>query len=75
MNSECKGPEVGPCLSCLKNSKAASVVAAEWGRVKEEEIRTKKEWGAGGKSWEATWNIGSGNPWLYADMFFHSSRT
>lgn len=46
------------------------MVGAEWGRVKEEEIRTKKEWGAGGKSWEATWNMAQGTPGYMQTCFF-----
>ena len=28
-NSQCKGPEVGACLGCLRNSKEDSVARAE----------------------------------------------
>ena len=41
-NSKCKGPEVGTCLECLRNSKGASVAIPEGVKRKEVGMRSER---------------------------------
>lgn len=56
----------------FKEQEVGSAAGAEWGRVRQE-VRTKRE--EGGRDMGGLVEHGSGKPWLYSGMFFHSSGT
>lgn len=56
----------------FEEQQVGSAAGAEWGRVRQE-VRTKRE--SGGQVMGGLVAHGSGKPWLYSDMFFHSSGT